>query len=254
MMAWNIRDAYLDLLKRALTDTNHFGTYAVGNNQPPALTELAPGHPRWTGEDLPALAETLIGVRRMESLRSLIERVLNQNVAGDIAFCGVWRGGAAIYAAGILASLGVTDRTIFVCDTFEGPPPPDPQKYPLDEGATFHTIPYLIVKLPDVMAAFNRYDLMTENVQFVQGLFRDTLPPLAAGKLALVYAEGMMYGPTMETLANLYDSLSPGGVVFIDRYLCLGPSCQAINDFRRNRNISVAMHPLAGTAAYWCKP
>ena len=53
---------------------------------------------------------------------------------GDLIETGVWRGGATIFMRAMLKARGVTDRTVWVADSFEGLPEPDAEKYPI-EGA-----------------------------------------------------------------------------------------------------------------------
>ena len=44
------------------------------------------------------LAHTMIGMRRMDNIQYCIEKVLDDNIAGDLIETGVWRGGASIFA------------------------------------------------------------------------------------------------------------------------------------------------------------
>jgi len=53
------------------------------------------------------------------------EDVIARGVPGDFIETGVWRGGACIFMRAILKAYGVTDRTVWVADSFEGVPPPD---------------------------------------------------------------------------------------------------------------------------------
>ena len=77
---------------------------------------------REEGRDWPADAETMIGLKRLANLRQCVESVLADEVPGDLIETGVWRGGATIFMRAILAAHGVTDRTVWVADSFEGLP------------------------------------------------------------------------------------------------------------------------------------
>ena len=75
---------------------------------------------RLTGKDWPRYAHTMIGARRLDNVRGLIENVLQKGVPGDLIETGVWRGGSTIFMRGVLKAHGITDRTVWVADSFEG--------------------------------------------------------------------------------------------------------------------------------------
>src|SRR5437660_11096568 len=118
----------------------------------------------------------MIGMKRLDNLQHCIENVVAQGVPGDLIETGVWRGGATIFMRGTLKALGDSIRRVWVCDSFEGLPPPDAEKYPADAGANFHTAKTLAVSLDQVKANFQRYGLLDDQVVFLKGWFRDTLP------------------------------------------------------------------------------
>ena len=59
-------------------------------------------------------------------------------VPGDLVETGVWRGGAAINLRALLAALGDTERTVSACDSFEGLPEADGERFPMDVPMRFH--------------------------------------------------------------------------------------------------------------------
>jgi hypothetical protein len=102
--------------------------------------------------------------------------VLSEGVEGDLIETGVWRGGASIFMRAVLAAYGIEDRKIFVADSFEGLPAPDAEKYPADQNERFHTYTYLAVSKEDVENNFRKYGLLDNQVVFLKGWFKDTLP------------------------------------------------------------------------------
>ena len=58
--------------------------------------------------------------------------MIERQVAGDLIETGVWRGGASIFMRSILKAFGDTGRRVWVADSFEGIPKPDPKNYPAD--------------------------------------------------------------------------------------------------------------------------
>ena len=241
-----LRDSYLDLLENALTGRLY------GD---PSIAPWAPGYDpeiRAIGRDWPALAQTMIGTTRMRNIRALAESLIEDGIEGDFLEAGVWRGGACIYMRGILAAYDRTDRKVLVADSFAGLPPPDAERYPADAGDTHHTVADLAVSLDEVKANFTRYGLLDDQVVFLRGWFKDTLPAAPTRKLALLRLDGDMYGSTMDTLEATYYKVAPGGYIIIDDYILAGAR-QAVNDFRKQYSILEPMQEIDGAAVFWRK-
>ena len=194
----------------------------------------------------------MVGRRRLHNFRALIERAIDEAVAGDILEAGVWRGGASILARAVLASRGVTDRRVFVADSFEGLPPPSEQ-FPADADADFHTHPELAVSLEQVRANFDRFGLLDDQVVFLKGWFRDTMPLVDADALAVLRLDGDMYESTIVPLVHLYDRLSPGGWVIVDDYQLMAPCRKAVRDFFEDRGIDPQLHDIDYVGVYFRK-
>lgn len=204
------------------------------------------------GLDWPSTALTMVGRRRLHNFRSVIEQAIDQNVAGDILEAGVWRGGASILARAVLASYGVTERRVIVADSFQGLPPPS-EEFPADAGADFHTHPELAVSLEEVQANFARFGLLDEQVVFLKGWFRDTMPLVDAETLAVLRLDGDMYESTLVPLRHLYDRVSPGGWVIVDDYRLITACQEAVRDFFRDRRIDPPLHDIDMIGIYFRK-
>jgi O-methyltransferase len=239
---------YLDLLEAALT-----GELNKDVSQSPWTRNVHDPTRRAVGHDWPALAETMIGTARMRNIRMLAQRAIAENVPGDFIEAGVWRGGACIYMRGILAAAGETSRRVFVADSFRGLPPPDEAVYPADAGDPHHTFDQLAVAREEVEGNFRRYQLLDEQVVFLEGWFKDTLHKAPIERLALLRLDGDMYESTMESLSALYMKVSPGGFVIVDDYV-LKACAQAVNDFRDRQGITAPMHEVDGSAVWWQVP
>jgi len=182
---------------------------------------------RSEGRDLPANAHTMIGMKRPENIQACMAEVLNEQVSGDFIETGVWRGGATIFMRGVLKAYGIQDRRVWVADSFEGLPNPNPRRYPCDEGDIHHRFKQLGVSLEEVRSNFQRYGLLDDQVHFLKGWFRDTLSRAPISQLAVLRLDGDMYESTHDAFVHLYPKLSIGGFVIIDDYGCppgLSPS------------------------------
>lgn len=207
---------------------------------------------REVGRDWPVDAETMIGLKRMDNIRACVESVIADGVPGDLIETGAWRGGAAIYMRAILKAHGDADRTVWVADSFQGLPKYD-GRYQADAGDQHHTRDELAVSVEDVEDNFRRYDLLDDQVRFLVGWFKDTLPPAPIERLAVLHLDGDLYSSTMDALEALYDKVSPGGYVIVDDYGAVPECAQAIRDFRDARGIADPIEEIDWAGVFWRK-
>lgn len=220
------------------------------------LTLVRPAHytekQRTDGAIWPGYADTMIGLKRLDNIQACVETVLREGVEGDLIETGVWRGGACIFMRAVLAAHGIGNRKVYVADSFEGLPEPDPEKYPADAGDTYHLCAALAISQEDVENNFRKYGLLDGQVVFLKGWFKDTLPHAPVEKLAILRLDGDMYGSTMDALGNLYPKLSRGGYCIIDDYALKGCK-QAVDDYRAQFKISAPMTAVDWSGVYWRK-
>lgn len=208
---------------------------------------------RAEGRDWPADAETMIGLRRLDNLHCCIQQVIRENVPGDFIETGVWRGGACIFMRAALQAYGDQTRRVWVADSFEGLPKPD-GRYEQDRGDRhWKKSDVLGVSLEQVKANFSKYGLLDDQVQFLKGWFKDTLPAAPIEKLAILRLDGDMYASTMDSLTNLYDRLSVGGFVIIDDYGEIKSCREAVEDFRKSKGITTPVIAIDQGGVYWKK-
>ena len=268
----SVEELYLDLLKRCLT------RYGFGNNysvyQPIKGTlrgilyrplkkfllsrqleivrqlplDLEKGAEGRIG---PADGETMIGLRRLDNLQQCIADVLQHSIPGDLIETGVWRGGATIFMRAVLRAYNDTQRVVWVADSFQGLPKPNPLDYRWDAGDWLWRDPQLAVSLEEVKANFTKYGLLDDQVRFLVGWFGDTLPYAPIERLAILRLDGDMYESTMDSLHSLYPKLSQGGYVIVDDYGAV-PACKAaVEDFRATNGIMEKLEQIDWTGVFW---
>jgi O-methyltransferase len=228
---------YLDLMKRCLTDWIHIEKERVKM--------------RSEGQDWPSNAHTMIGLQRLNNLQFCAEDILANQVPGDFIETGVWRGGSVIFMRAILKAHNITNRSVWVADSFAGVPPPNPKQYPLDAGIRLDSFPQLAIPREEVELNFARYGLLDAQVRFLPGWFRDTLPSAPMDTLALLRLDGDLYESTMDGLIHLYPKLSVGGYIIIDDYGAIEACKQAVHDYRTSHGITEKIVDIDGTGAYW---
>ena len=200
-------------------------------------------------------AHTMIGLRRLDNIQFCMEDILQNKIPGDFIECGVWRGGAIIFMRAVLKAHGINDRTVWGADSFQGFPSSLKTTDVLDkdfmdsyfskDSANLITVPVAKVK-----SNFERYGLLDDQVRFLEGWFKDTLPSAPVQNLALLRLDGDLYESTMDALVHLYPKLSVGGYVIVDDF-CL-PSCrQAVLSFREEHKIEDPMVEIDRDSVYW---
>ena len=241
-------EQYVDLMIRCIANTIY---------KDPSWQSSQSGRPvhneneRLIGRDWPTVAHSMIGVKRLRSLADQVIDVVENDIPGDFIETGVWRGGASALARGILNTMGAEDRKVYVADSFEGLPPPDPETYPKDRHMNLHTYEPLAISIDEVKDTFRAYDLLADNVVFVKGWFKDTLHLIEAEQFAIVRLDGDMYESTIQGMDALYPKLSVGGYLIVDDYGLIRACRQAINDYRETHEIDEEIVDIDGTGAYW---
>jgi O-methyltransferase len=203
------------------------------------------------GIDQPVNAETMIGLRRLDNLEMCLTDVVARGVEGDVIEAGTWRGGAAIFMRAVLAAYGDSTRRVWVADSFAGLPKPDVGRYPADRGLDYTARKDLAISIDQVRHNFARYGLLDDQVQFLSGWFKDTLPNAPVGQLSLLRIDGDLYESTLDSLTSLYPKLSVGGYCIVDDYGFLEACRRAVHDFRRCHGITEPIRAVDWTGVYW---
>ena len=250
---------YLDLLKAALLDEHYLENEvrleylyacATGGREPDPVILRDPRRrlrapleqlqeTRRTGIPVRELAErpvfpyTTIGRSGLDDLHECMEAIRAEAIAGDLAACGVWRGGPAIFMRGFLEAHEIPGTRVFAAGTFAGPPDPALGRDSEPEARRF---PTLVADLNLVRDGFARFDLLDDRVRFLQGQLSDALADAPIEELALLYLGEELAETTADALDALYDKLALGGFVIVSG--CDLPGCrEAVERFRIEKRI-----------------
>lgn len=254
---------YTDLLKRSVCNFIYeddldlmYGERTFDNERGKWRTTAAAQcdrESRYFGRIWPSKAHTMLGMARLDNVQYCVEEVLRHDVPGDLVETGVWRGGVTILMRGLLKAHGADDRRVWVVDSFEGLPAANRARYPKESELELDKFVELSVPLDEVRRNFEAYGLLDDQVRFLKGWFRDTLPTAPIERVAVMHLDGDLYESTTDALVNLYPKLSPGGFVIVDDYGLLDCCTEAVEDFRRNHGIATELTPLPWSGAYWQK-
>ncbi len=245
---------YLDVMKKILINSIYQDPGATPNASPNVTLQFIHynSQKRETGRDWPSIAHTMVGLKRLDNLQFCAEEVIKNNISGDFIETGVWRGGATIFMRAILKAYNITNRVVWVADSFQGLPAANLELYPIDSSLKLDHISYLSVLLEEVKNNFKKYNLLDDQVIFLKGWFKDTIPNAPIKKIALLRLDGDMYESTIDVLNNLYPKLSVGGYIIIDDYM-LKACREAVSDYRSRHNITEQIIDIDGFGAYWKK-
>lgn len=147
-------------------------------------------------------------ITRLWSLMLNIKQVTKENVAGDFAEVGVWRGNTAAVLAYYAKQLG---RDVFLFDTFEGFSKKDLKGVDAGQGAAFSNTSLDMVK--------KVVGLDSDRAHLVQGWFPDSVTEQHRNrKYAVVSLDCDLYAPMKAGLDFFYPRMSGGGVLFLHDY------------------------------------
>lgn len=245
----DVRERYVELVKLAVLDLAGAGTSSIDRD---GVRVERPIHDplRTEGNDWPAHGLTMIGRRRLDQLHEAVERILADDIPGDLIEAGVWRGGACMTMKAVLRAHGDTRRRVVLADSFSGVP--EPVNKGGDAGDDLHLLSSILgVPRSAVEEHFERYGLLDDRVEFVEGLFVDTMPALAGRTWSLIRLDGDLHDSLIPCLEHLYPGVSPAGYVIIDDYGGISQAARAVDEFRATHGITEELRSVDGSGVFW---
>ena len=177
-------------------------------------------------------------VGSLNLLQAAVEDVCARGVEGDVAECGVFRGGTAALAAAALEAFDASGgRRVFAVDSFAGIP---------EATGDAHTgsWPARSYAAPEADVALHFYQVGAgERLRIVKGPFAASLPAAAEpARVAVLRVDADTFEGTRDALDHLYDRVAPGGLVIVDDYH-LGGCRRAVREFREARGVAAPLLP-----------
>jgi O-methyltransferase len=199
---------------------------------------------------------------RLYALVRAVEYIAARPIRGAVVECGVWRGGSMMAIALTLLRIGVTDRDLYLYDTFAGmTPPTDADVKPSGERAADllarearDSDVWAIASREDVREAMLSVGYPEERIHFVQGPVEETLPGTAPGEIAVLRLDTDWYESTKHELVHLYPRLSSGGVLILDDYGYWQGARQAVDEYVAALEAPLLLNRIDHTARVALKP
>jgi hypothetical protein len=205
---------------------------------------------------------TMTSPPRLYALTRAVEYAAGSRIPGAFVECGVWRGGSMMAVALTLLRLGVTDRDLYLYDTFAGmTPPTDADVKPSGERAADLLAEeardadvWAIASLEEVREAVLGVGYPEDRIHFVQGPVEETLPASAADEIALLRLDTDWYASTKHELVHLYPRLARGGVLILDDYGYWQGARRAADEYLAGLDKPLLLNRIDHTARIALKP
>jgi O-methyltransferase len=195
---------------------------------------------------------TKTSIERMYSLYSSVNYVLDNQIEGDIVECGVWRGGSAMMIAKMLHKRGITNRKVYLYDTFEGMSAPTKEDVDVDGSFAGKLMEdqkddkinsvWCLADLNDVSTNMKLTQFKEENIVYVEGKVEDTIPGTIPSKIALLRLDTDWYFSTKHELIHLYPLLVKNGILIIDDYGHWQGCKKAVNEYFEEHKIKMLLN------------
>lgn len=207
---------------------------------------------------------TMTGVERMYALYKAVEYIVHNNIPGDFIECGVWRGGSSMLIAKTLQKFKVTDRKLFLFDTYEG------MNEPTENDIDYNGIEakellksarkeeaesvWCYASIEEVTQNMAKTGYPTQNIFFHKGKVEDTLPGFTVpGDIALLRLDTDWYESTKIEMNKLYPKLSHNGVLIIDDYGCWAGARKAVDEYFAQHRIMPLLNRIDYTGRMMVK-
>lgn len=184
---------------------------------------------------------TMTSRERCFALYKAINYILDAKLPGDFVECGVWRGGNTMLIATLLKQRGVTDRKIYLYDTFEGMSEPTEHDRKRNQAETAmkkwqetqksEYNDWCYASLEEVTNNMVRTGYPSEHIVYVKGKVEETLHRTLPAQIALLRLDTDWYESTKVELEMMYPLLENSGVLIIDDYGAWEGARKAVDEY-----------------------
>jgi len=207
---------------------------------------------------------TMVGRTGLLATYDIASEIEKSNIGGCFVECGVARGGRSALMA-IVANENLSDRKVWLFDSFEGLPEPTGEdtyeepliRKPKDRTASLVSPGYCLGIYEEVeKSLFSKLGLSRNNVFMVKGWFQDTLPKHKdeIRGISLLRIDADWYESTKCCLDSLYNNVIAGGHIIIDDYRSVVGCRKATDEFLKNKRLNVKLSFDDRGGCYFVKP
>jgi len=180
---------------------------------------------------------TMVEIERCYALYQSLLYISKYDIKGDLVECGVWKGGSAMLMAYAMQQAGITNRKIYLYDTYEGMAKPgemDGQSEKeewesLRVNDSLNKMCYSPIE--EVKANMAKTGYPSENIVYIKGKVEDSIPSTLPDGISLLRLDTDWYDSTRHELNFLYPLLSSKGVLLIDDYGAWEGARKAVDEY-----------------------
>lgn len=195
---------------------------------------------------------TMTSLERMAALMNAVTYVTEKGIPGDIAECGVWRGGSMMIVALTLLAHGDRSRSLYLFDTFEGMSEPtgdDKSHDGVSAGAQLERDPqgtgiWCYASIEDVRANILSTGYPEDKIHLIKGKVEDTIPANIPSAISLLRLDTDWYESTKHELNHLYPLLHEKGILIIDDYGHWQGARKAVDEYFAEHENNVFLHRI----------
>jgi O-methyltransferase len=193
---------------------------------------------------------TMVGVPRLRRLAAHAALLHAEAIPGAVVECGTWRGGSLALVDWVFRMRG-DPRPLWGFDSFEGlPPPGDRDPAPAHRGF-FQG--WCTASPDDVREAIRAAGGSPDRVQLVAGWLDRTLTRTETGRIALLNVDVDWYESVTTVFEELFDRMSPGGIISVDDYGRWGGCDRAVHAFLDRRGLPDSILNRTGRHGAWLR-
>lgn len=197
---------------------------------------------------------TMTSVERMFGMYKAVNYIIDNKIPGDFVECGVWKGGSSMMIALTLKERSISDRSIFLYDTFEGMSEPtdndksfsgiDAAQLLKKEDPAISSSVWCVSSIEEVKSNLKSTGYPADKLHFIKGKVEDTLPANIPGPLAMLRLDTDWYESTKIEMELLFPLLVAKGVLIIDDFGHWQGAKKAVLEYFKNEKLSPYLNRL----------
>jgi hypothetical protein len=201
---------------------------------------------------------TMTSEERLFGLIESVKYVIHNNIPGDFVECGVWKGGSMMTIAETLKYLNVSNRHLYLYDTFAGmTAPTDDDVDQLNRDAASQLNQDINQKTESVVWAYSGLEEVKKNIartnyppefiHFIEGDILKTIPATIPKQIALLRLDTDWYASTKHEMEHLFPILASKGIIIVDDYGFWKGSRKAVDEYLSQHGIALMLHRMDAT-------
>lgn len=180
---------------------------------------------------------SMIHVTGFFNIYSSIRYVCENGIEGDFVECGVWLGGASIFAALAFRHFGATQRKVHLYDTFAGFPE---NSYDVRAGEKVRGPRYKNFRKA-VEGNIRDSGISEKDYTIVEGPVEQTLAQALPTQISILRLDTDHYSSTRIEMEQLFPRLSQQGILIVDDYGMYEGSRRAVDEYLSSINCKLLL-------------